>query len=433
MSTTAITTNRQTAIGTLGSGHSVLGATQARIPVGGKIRAGIMVLTSRAAKLPGAQEFYDRAMSEGRPGHEVAAALRQKFNLNSSPLTPRNVPYFTVRRSDFAIPDAADILMKLYAEDRGDGLHLYRFPIILPVDSWQAVMPHGLKTYTRSQLVYWSEYAPDGTRYCKTHLPVEQDKHNKRAKRAWGGRPVALRAENDGICNPDKCPEYQARKCNLSGELLFYVPGIPGSSAISLPTTSFYSMQQARQKMEMVAFIRGGKISGTHDGRPIFWVTKAQREVSMLDPETGAPKKVKQWLIELEADIDMTALFRANEMLQLKSDAAALMLEGDNDQDGEFDVVEHTAAEDSAQPPPPAEPPEDNERQLIKSARREVMDALSLLDITPDAMDAYARAQLGDDWARSHDKLKKVLHTLHRAADSEALRNEIITSQEARK
>ena len=48
---------------------------------------------------------------------ELAAALPDLKN----PLTPKNVPYFTVRGEDFPNPELARQIMDLYAEDRGDG------------------------------------------------------------------------------------------------------------------------------------------------------------------------------------------------------------------------------------------------------------------------------------------------------------------------
>src|SRR5699024_6285332 len=160
-------------------------------------------------------------------------------DIQKSPLTPRNVPYFTVRRSDFAMPEVADRIMERYSEDRGEGPRLYRFPVLFPVDSWQAILPHRLQTYTRSGLKYWSKYGRDGERYCMTHGEVSVDKRSRRAHRPFGGRPVVLKPDNGGVCNPDKCPEYQSGQCNLTGSLLFVIPGIPGTSAVRLPTNSF--------------------------------------------------------------------------------------------------------------------------------------------------------------------------------------------------
>lgn len=397
---------QQTSIATLGSGLSVLGQSQARIPVAGKIRSGIKVLVGAYAKNKQAADIYQRGVLAGRPWDQIDKDIRDALQLDKSSLTPKNVPYFTARRGDFSIPEVADRIMSLYGEDRGDGLRLYRFPVILPLDNWQAVMPHGLKCYTRSELVYWSEYAEDGNRYCFTHGAVERDPKAKRAKRAWGGRPVVLRDANDGHCAPDSCPEYQCGKCKLSGGLLFYVPGVPGSSAIQLPSTSFYSLTQWRQQMEMVGLIRG-RISGTGpNGRPVFFLTKRQEEVSMIDPETGAPKRVKQYLVMLETDIDMSRVYRPDDVPALSGPEAASML-------GTAEVIEaEDAPLDSA---PPAS--DEDERTAIKRLRSLVFESLQTLDINPERFAEYGVTCWGDGWSQRLESLDHAKHELVRAGD----------------
>ena len=323
----------------LGEGISILGQRQATIPVGGKIRSGIKVLTRAAAEVEKARDIYAKGIAAGVPFSAIEKRLIDECKFERSPLTPRNVPYFTVRRGDFSMPEVADLILDRYGEVRegDDGMHLYRFPVIFPMDSWAAVMPHALRAYSRAGLMYWSEYGADGTRYCKTRADVPVDTNAKRAVRVFGGRPVVLRPDNGGLCEPERCPQYQQRVCNFSGALLFFIPGIPGSSAISLATNSIYSMQQARQTLEMVAFLRGGRISGTQDGKPIFYVTKKLEEVSMLDPETGQPKKAKQWLIKLEADIAMDRVFvEAEDQRQIADGATAAALLGG----GHGDVID---------------------------------------------------------------------------------------------
>lgn len=286
---------------------TILGEAPLQIPLQGKIRAGVKVLKKAFSDNEQAVEIYQRGVDKGQPWDTIDYWIKQKLNQKVSVLVPKNVPYFTARGSDFTMPEVADKLMELYGEDKGDGegVHLYRFPIILPLDNWQAIIPHGLTCYSRNELRYRSEYDTNGNRFCKMPSPVRRDPKNNRAIRPFGGRPWQLRTENDGVCAPEECPEYQSRACSLSGRIVFYVPGIPGTGALAIPTTSFYSLKQAREKLEMVFYARGGRISGMHNGKPIFCITKVQREVSMID-QSGNSKRVKQWLIELEADIDMT-------------------------------------------------------------------------------------------------------------------------------
>lgn len=307
-------------IAELGKGQSVLGESQATIPTGGRIRSGIMVLTNASKSIKGATEIYNKGLAAGKSFNEIGADL-YKATDGKAKLTPKNVDYFTVRESDFNLHGTAKMIMDKYGEDRGHGRRLYRFPVIFPLDNWQAVMPHEFVCYTASEKKYWSEYDQAGNRLCMMKQPIQK------GHRIAGGRPTIKRPDNEGICNPDACPEYQSnpQKCKMHGKFKFYIPGIPGAAAIELPTSSIYSMMQARQAMEMVSFITGGKISGTWNGEPIFWISKKSEKVSMIDHKTGQAKKVSQFLISLDANVNMTDMFKqaeASNMLEAGSQAA---------------------------------------------------------------------------------------------------------------
>jgi hypothetical protein len=135
--------------------------------------------------------------------------------------------WFTVRGTDFPNPDVARQIFDTYAEDRGQGRHLYRFPVVFPSDYWQTVMPHELAAWGASEKRYWSQYSPDGQiRHCMCHAPVPTDHTGRRTICLFGGRRTIQREDNGGICNPESCPEYQQRQCNLSGRFLFFIPGM---------------------------------------------------------------------------------------------------------------------------------------------------------------------------------------------------------------
>jgi len=312
---------------------TLLGRSAMRIPVGGRIRAGIKVLTRRAAESARAREVYEAGVAEGRGFDAIERQLAAVLPDLKNPLTPKNVPYFTVRGEDFPNPELARQIMDLYAEDRGDGvLRLYRFPVVFPADAWQHVMPHELVTWTSSERRFWSEYSEDGqTRYCKTYEQPPATGEGRRVVRMFGGRKVTLRPENSGVCDPETCPEYQTKKCNLSGRFIFFIPGIKSISAFELPTNSFYAMQAAIEKFQTIAFMRGGRISGFLDGqRTPFFISKRLVEVSRIDDE-GKPGRVTQWLIELEAPVDPTALLRNDDGLdaiETRAGEAAAVLQG---------------------------------------------------------------------------------------------------------
>lgn len=380
---------------------TVLGETRPmRIPVTGKIRPGIKVLTSSAQGNAQAKKIYEDGLAKGLSFDAIEREIVSKCSLKS-PLTPRNVPWFTVRACDFAMPEIADQIMDLYGEDRkdGHGRHLYRFPVIFAQDAWQSVMPHGFHCYSRSELQFWSQYGEDGHRYCMYRQDVQVDPKSKRAHRTFGGRKTATR----GLCHPDECPEYQQRKCNMTGSLQFYIPGITGSSGvIEVPTTSIYALMGARETMEMISMATGGRIAGLFNGRSIFYLTKRQKEVSRIDPETGKPKKVKQWLIALDADMGAKAFGGGTEGETAQNETVA----------GEPDYTEREASEVDTQ---------DAQADTIASLRAEVMAGLSVAEIDAKAFAAYGVTKWGADWGHDEAALRMALADIEAGlADMEA-------------
>ncbi len=290
---------------------TLLGQAPARIPTGGKIRPGIMVLTKRAAEVPQAKDIYRQGVAEGRSFEQIERTLKEALPQLKSPLVPRNLPWFTVRAQDFPNPEVAQQILDTYGEDRGQGHRLYRFPVVFPADHWQSVMPHELAAWGAHEKRFWSQYSADGqTRQCMCHAPIPVDHTGRRTVRIFGGRKTMLREDNGGICNPESCAEYQARQCNLTGRFLFFIPGIRTICALELPTTSFYAMSNAIQRFQAIGHMRGGRISGfLGRSRETFFLTKVLRDVPHID-ENGRAVRVPQWIIELEAPIDVTALLR---------------------------------------------------------------------------------------------------------------------------
>lgn len=292
---------------------SVLGRGPARIPTGGKIRAGIKVLTRKAAEHPEACAIYERGLAAGDSFVQIEKALAEALPRLKTPLVPKNVPWFTVRGQDFPHPEMARQILETYGEVREDGIkRLYRFPVVFPSDFWQVVMPHELAAWGISEKHYWSEYSPDGrVRYCKQHAFPPFDDTGKRVIRIFGGRKAVMREESEGLCDPESCPQYQHRQCNLTGRFLFFIPGIRSISAFELATNSFYAMNTAIQKFETISFLRGGRISGFLDSRGTpFYFNKKLMEVAHIDAQ-GNPMRVPQWIIDLEAAVDVTGLLRA--------------------------------------------------------------------------------------------------------------------------
>lgn len=408
----------------LGKSPTVLGSTQARIPIGGHVRPGIMVLTPTAAKNKTAVDLYQRGIAAGTPFKALARTIADDCGFQKSPLMPKNAPYFTVRPCDFSTPENAEEMLRRYGEDRGEGRQLYRFPVIFPLDNWQAVMPHQFACFNGSERLFWSEYAPDGTRFCMMHETLEArgEGRNRRVHRPAGGRKHVVRRP----CDPDSCEEYQARKCMLSGRFVFHVPGLVGAAAIECSTRSFYSMQEARQTLEMVAFIHG-RISGTLGARPVFELTKQLREISMIDPETGKAKRVSQWLIILEAKVDLLKVYqRAEAPLALRAgaEAAALLSVDDVPEGFRFDRDTGEVLEDEEPEPVDYSGPTDDDEpeplqgELVddeaEAAAHQAPGVSGSAD--PDELLAAIAA------AKSRDDLMPIAQVLPKVADAKRRR-----------
>jgi hypothetical protein len=289
-----------------------------RPPTIGKIRPGIKVLTRAHQANEKAVKLYNDMVAAGESFEAIGKLLETSLKLRNA-LVPRNVDYFVCRRSDFANPDTADEILRLYGEDRGQGLRLYRFPIMFAFDDWLRNVPNQMAAYTTAGRQYFSEYDRDGKRYCKTYAPVERSARAQRARRSFGGRLIVHRQDDDipdGVCDPHVCPQYQDRKCNLTANFLFAVPDVKGLGLIELPTNSIYVLQKAYSAMQTVALARG-RLTGTR-----FWLSKKEFDITRID-DSGQAVRQKQMLTVLDADIDLGALLDGADEAQPALDAAS--------------------------------------------------------------------------------------------------------------
>ena len=380
---------------------TLLGQSPARIPTGGKIRAGIKVLTKKAAEQPKAKAIYDQGVAAGQSFDQIEHALAEALPNLKTPLVPRNVPWFTVRGQDFPNPEVAAQILAAYAEDRGEGRHLYRFPVVFPSDYWQTVMPHELAAWGMNDKHYWSQYSADGrVRHCMCHAPVPVDDTGRRTIRLFGGRKTVVREENNGLCEPEACREYQSRQCNLTGRFLFFIPGIRSISAFELHTNSFYAMNAAIQKFETVGFLRGGRISGFLDRqRTPFYLTKRLMEVAHID-EQGRAVRVPQWIIDLEAPVDVTALLRDNEDIEtalLQAQLATQVLQGCT-VEASAELAQSNEGEVRSSPMVDASPVDEQPLQNGHPSFEQLMARVQDYGIVPEQYRAYADRRWGAGW-----------------------------------
>ncbi len=279
---------------------------------------------------------------------------------------------------------------------------LYRFPVIFAADAWELLMPHTLQVWAAGKRKFWAEYDDSGVRRCKTYAAVPKDATG-RVIRLFGGRKVVDRPDFGGLCDPERCPQYQERQCNLDARLLFIVPGLPTVNLIALPTRSFYSMDGIRQQLLHVASMRGGRLSGYLLGRQTFWLTKVYKDVTRID-DNGDAVKGGAWLIELQAPIDVGSLLLTHEPAQVDAaaQAAATVLEG-----GVVEVGAPPAVSVDRPEPRPAEPALDA-RATVKQLRAEVAAALEQYGIEVEAFKRFAlETWRSEDWGRSPETLGK--------------------------
>lgn len=286
--------------------------------VAGKIRAGIQVLTARASQSPIAKRIYQDGMASGQSFSEIEASILAKVPRLDRALEPANVPYFSARRCDFDHPLLADQILERYGEVKADGQRrLYRFPVVFLADNWQDAMPHQLITWNGRERLFWSEYSQDGRRrFCMERAPEVGPMRGL-------GRTGAPRSENGGRCDPDNCPEFQARLCRLQGRFLFAIPGVRSGRPFSVSTSSFQSMRTAVEQFQTIRQARGGRLSGYITGSTPFLMSKRSVWMEFTDQD-GETIRKQQWVIDITADVDLAEVMEESRDTGRRLQRAAL-------------------------------------------------------------------------------------------------------------
>ena len=274
----------------------------ARLPVAGKIRPGVKILTPTAAKNAKLVRIYEKGLADGGiPFDEIERGLHEIDGCPKHPLMPRNSPSFRVLQADFQAPGATQTIIDLYGEIRdGDTERkLYSFPIIFPSDDNDIIFREQFEAWRSRERERWSAPGPDGDLHCMRLGEVDA----KAKRRQWGGRPH----EDLGICDPNGCALFGAGKCKHTASLNFWSPGVIGVGLIELAFTSIYASMEI---VDLIDLVRAGlgQVKGTHNGIPIFRISKTHKKVSRIDWETGEVGMAAQWIIRLSADLDMAAV-----------------------------------------------------------------------------------------------------------------------------
>ena len=218
-----------------------------------------------------------------------------------------------------------------------------------------------------------------------------------------------LREDNGGVCEPEACREYQLKQCNLSGRFLFFVPGIRSVSAFELHTNSFYAMNAAIQTFETIGFLRGGRISGFLDRqRTPFYLSKRLMEVSHID-EQGKAVRVPQWIIELQAPVDVAALLREHEDDEaaiVQADTAGVASQVLERIEPAAQDVEDRAAAGDTEPPTPGQ---DGEPSADKVLARAIASG-----VAAERYEAYADRRWGSGWKLNRHGRRRAWDELER-------------------
>nr|WP_080709897.1 MULTISPECIES: hypothetical protein [Cupriavidus] len=396
-----------------------------RPPIIGKIRPGIKVLTKAARDKPEAVRIHDAGLARGESFERIAADITRATGIKT-PMVPKNVPWFTCRGSDFANPALAEDILQRYGEDRndGNGYRLWRFPVVFAFDDWLSNMPNQLVAWTKSGRQYFSEYGHDGRRYCKMYAAPVRNERANRAKRMWGGRTIILRQDEniqDGICDPQECPQYQGGHCNLSASFFFAVPSAIGLGLIEMPTTSIYVLQKAHAAMQTVALARG-RLVGVK-----FWMSKQEIEISRID-DSGQAVRQMQWLITLDAEVDIAALLDGSDRpppaLEMATQAVSV-LEGDGEalapgQGHVCDAPTQVGATDgSAVQANAAAPACSSAESGIEDLEREYRDLVQRLGLNSEdgtrQLKAFATATFGRGWSKRDQDVRRFLSEMRTA------------------
>ncbi|HDR9157560.1 TPA: hypothetical protein QDB05_004086 [Burkholderia vietnamiensis] len=423
-----------------GPARSVVEEGAMRPPVIGRIRPGIKVLTSKARGNQEAARLYDSMVAAGESFENIGKVIESRCQLRNA-LAPRNVDYFTCRRSDFNNPDVADEILKLYGEDRGQGLRLYRFPVLFAFNDWMQNLPNEMAVWGTTGRKFFSQYGPDGIRYCKTYAKLERDPRAQRATRHFGRRVVIFRQDDaipDGICDPEQCPQYQSRQCNLTAHFMFAIPDIKGLGLIELPTNSIYVLQKAYAAMQTVQLARG-KLTGTR-----FWISKREFDITRIN-ENGDPVRQQQMLTVLDADIDIGALLDGADegptAIEAVDSAVALLGSGGtviplhradaSSESASSGMVPMTHAGE-----PQGSEVDDSPAESLEEKRHRLQDLLQRLRLGADDrrehFRIYGRVKFGRGWTERPASIDAMIARLVVAIDApEQLDREIVEAVEA--
>jgi hypothetical protein len=276
------------------------------LPEAGRISPGIKILKNGCSEAD--KKLYDQMVVEGYGWDDIEKKLGADSN-GKSKLRPQNVDFLTIHPQTCKNPRHCQTIMSRYA-DENDG-KLRSLPVLFTSNNWWEIMPHGLICFSKGEVRYRSAFKLIKDEFGRTNAVriCEAPREIEKGKRMYGGRGYI----ENRVCDPDNCPEYQSVECKFCGYLQFLIPGIPGIGVWKLRTNSWYSLVAIKSALELVSGFTKGRLAGlSHNGKPVFRLSKVEGAVSRIDTEKCKAVKTDQWLIHLDADVDITELVMQN-------------------------------------------------------------------------------------------------------------------------
>ena len=280
----------------------------------GVIRPGIMMLRKYPEQQKGLREkdleIYVDMVAKGRTWDEIDQRLgkltvkRDGKDVQIDKLRPMNVDYFTINPGDCVNPANADKIRDLYADADGK---VRSFPVWFGTNDWWNLIPHSLRCFGYSGLKHKSAFIPvkEGGKMVGYDMVCESPSPVEKGRRIFGGRDWIQKP-----CDPEDCPEFQARQCTFGGSIQCMIPGVKGIGVWIVPTTSWYSMKGVKNTLLRIWKATDGRIAHLlHEGETIFVLRKVRGKVSVIDDEGNATMK-EQYLIALDVTVDPLDLVR---------------------------------------------------------------------------------------------------------------------------
>jgi hypothetical protein len=298
--------------------------------VAGIIRPGIRKLTNEGRSNPAAVKVYRDLIATDATYEAIGKAIADKTGRNNL-FAPSNAPFLTVRGGDCVVPEVATKILAMYGEETEvDGASIRvvrRLPIHLFSDEVSKNLDFEYKSFTAAGIQRWSSAAdtaaPElgvavGDHVCKTLVSAASTGAKK--ARAPGGRDVKVL----GRCRPAECAEYGAGKCQMRGDMFFYIEGINIAAPFKMPTGSKVFGLEGEKTLDLIRDATGGNL--TRFESPVFFLTKKPKKLSV----DGVPKTVNIVVVEAMADIPKLRYMQSQGLLanegQRSADNAARAL-----------------------------------------------------------------------------------------------------------